>query len=267
MLRRRDVLAGLGVASSYSLLSHHGWAKTADATGGAPQVAMISTSVGWMPDGKPTGLWMAELTTPYWAFMDAGFEVRLASVAGGAPPVDERSMAGPRGRGVSVDRFERSSTAMARFQSMPAVAALDPSRFNAVFLCGGHGTMWDFCESAGIRRVVENLDRRGAVVAAVCHGPAGLLTATRPDGSSILAGRRATGFTNAEEDAVQLTASMPYLLETVMKRLGARFEATANFQPFAVRDGNLITGQNPASAAPIAELVVAALRETTRVSR
>jgi putative intracellular protease/amidase len=226
---------------------------------------MISTSVARMPDGKPTGLWLSELTTPYWVFHDAGFEIQLASVAGGEPPVDARSMTGPRGRGPSVDRFERSERAMAQFRSMPAVATLDPGRFDAVFLCGGHGTMWDFRESADIRRMVENLDRRGAVVAAVCHGPAGLLAATRPDGSSILAGRRVTGFKDAEEDAVELTASVPYLLETEMKRLDARFEAAANFQPFALRDGNLITGQNPASAAPIAELVIAALSEPTRL--
>ncbi|BDG74419.1 dimethylallyltransferase [Roseomonas fluvialis] len=251
---RRALLAAIPAAGL-------GLSMPAELRAAAPRrVLAISTSVGRQPDGRPTGLWMSELTTPYWAFVDAGFEVQLASIAGGRPPVDPRSMAGPRGRGPSVDRFEAAPGAMARFNDTPVLQPESGDGFDAVFLAGGHGTMWDFRGNATLRTVVERAFRRGAVVAAVCHGPAGLLDATDERGQPILRGRRATGFTNAEEDAVELTAAMPYLLEDEMRRLGARFEAAANFAPFTVQDGNLITGQNPASAAPIGDLIVAALR-------
>ena len=178
-------------------------------------------------------------------------------------------MTGPRGRGPSVDRFEASDTAMQAFRTMPAVETLDAAAYDAVFLCGGHGTMWDFRESPAIRRLVETIDRRGALISAVCHGPAGLLSALGQDGRPLVEGRRVTGFTNAEEAAVDLTDAVPYLLETALRRLGARFEAGANFQPKVVRDGNLITGQNPASAGPMADLVTAVLieRGQARLSR
>jgi putative intracellular protease/amidase len=144
---------------------------------------------------------------------------------------------------------------------MPAVGSLDPAVYDAVFLCGGHGTMWDFRESTTLARMVENIDRRGGVVSALCHGPAGLLTANRADGRPLVLGRRVTGFSNAEEDAVDLTEAMPYLLEDEIRRLGGHYVSAPNFESHAVRDGRLVTGQNPASARLTAELTLAALED------
>lgn len=232
-----------------------------------PTVLMIATSVGAMPDGRPTGLWLSELMTPYWTFLDAGLDVTMASIAGGAPPVDPRSLEGPRGRGPSVDRFEASAEARRRYDAMPPLDEVADRGFDVVFLRGGHGTMWDFRGSDTLRGLVEAQDRRGAVVAALCHGPAGLLDARRADGTHILAGRAATGFTNAEEDTVDLTAAMPYLLETEMRGQDARFTSADPFEPHAVRAGNLVTGQNPASAAMTADAVLAALTHGHSASR
>ncbi len=261
-LSRRSVLAGLG---GLAVLCTAGRARAAAAqVGGAMRdrrIAMIATSVGTRPDGSPTGLWFSELTAPYWAFVDAGFAVDFASVTGGAPPIDPRSMTGPRGRGASVDRFEASPSAMAALAATPPLARLDAADYDALFLCGGHGTMWDFRESAALTRLVEAVDRDGGVVAAVCHGPAGLLPAIRADGRSFVEGRRVTGFSNAEEDAVALTEVMPYLLEDELRRLGGSYTSAAIFEPHAVRDGRLVTGQNPASAGATAALTMEALAD------
>lgn len=266
-LSRRSVLTGLGGAV---LLSATGTARIATAQAGnampEARIAMISTSVGAQPDGTPTGLWFSELTTPYWAFVDAGLSVDFASIAGGAPPIDPRSMTGPRGRGPSVDRFEASPEAIAAFNTMQAIGRLDAARYDAVFLCGGHGTMWDFRESTALAQMIETIDRAGGVVAAVCHGPAGLLAATRGDGRPLVAGRRVTGFSNAEEDAVDLTDAMPYLLEEELRSLGGNYLSVPNFEPHAIRDGRLVTGQNPASAGPTAELTIAALADLAEPS-
>lgn len=267
LLSRRSVLTGIGgtVLLSATSKARIATAQTRDATRTA-HIAMISTSVGAKPDGTPTGLWFSELTTPYWAFVDAGLSVDFASIAGGAPPLDPRSMTGPRGRGPSVDRFEASSEAKAAFNTMQAVRRLDPASYDAVFLCGGHGTMWDFRESTALAQMIETIDRAGGVVAAVCHGPAGLLTATRDDGRPLVDGRRVTGFSNAEEDAVNLTDAMPYLLEDELRRLGGNYVSAPNFKPHAIRDGRLVTGQNPASAGPTAELTIAALADLAEPS-
>jgi putative intracellular protease/amidase len=206
------------------------------------RVLLVSTSVAQKPDGRPTGLWMSELTTPYWLFSDAGLQVAMAS----------------RGGGASVSRFEHSGAAQQAFRSMPALAALGAEIFDAVFFCGGHGTMWDF-GTAAVRQAVERHAHAGAVVAALCHGPAALIDARSADGRPLVAGRRITGFTEREEDAVELTAAVPFLLETELRRLGARFENAANFRAHAVRDGNLVTGQNPASAEGTAQFVLEAL--------
>jgi putative intracellular protease/amidase len=258
-LHRRAFIAAAASAVSQALLAP----SSGRATPTVPRrILMVSTSIATKPDGRPTGLWLSELTTPYFLFRDAGVDVTMASMTGGPPPVDPRSMAGPRGRGPSVERFERSADAMAAFRAMPALASIVAERFDAVFLCGGHGTMWDFRESAALGAAVTAIDARGGVVAALCHGPAGLLSARRADGRSILEGRRATGFTDAEEAAVGLTDAVPYLLETEMRRLGARFEVAANFQPHAIRDGAFVTGQNPASAEATARFTLEALAAT-----
>ncbi len=221
-------------------------------------ILIVTTSHGAIGDtGRQTGLYFEELATPYWAFRDAGFQVEIASIAGGAPPVDPASRdAAP----ASVRRFQDDSEAMAALDGTRPVAALDPAGYSAVFLPGGHGTMWDLPGNDALIRLVGDLSASGRVVAAVCHGPAGLLQVRQPDGRPLVAGRRISAFTDTEEQAVGLVEAMPFLLETMLREQGAQFEGGPNFQPYAVRDGNLVTGQNPQSSARVAEEVIAALQ-------
>ncbi len=221
------------------------------------KILMVTTSHDRMGEGgHATGLWFEELTTPYYAFVDAGATVTIASVAGGKVPVDPRSVK-PKGENEgSVDRFLADPAAMAALEGTSAVGAMDARDFDAVFLPGGHGTMWDLPQSAELAKLLGVAWTSGRVVAAVCHGPAGLVAALDGEGHPIVAGRRVTGFTDAEEVAVGLEGVVPFLLESRLRDLGGTFEAGPNFKPHAVADGRLVTGQNPASSALTAHLTL-----------
>lgn len=229
-------------------------------------VLMILTSHGHLGStGKPTGLWADEMTTPYYALVDAGFDVVLASPKGGRPPFAEGSIkTAPQENEGSVKRFLSDPGAVAKFgathSTASLVAQLSADNYSAVFLPGGHGTMWDTATDEATAALVAAIFNAGKPTAAVCHGPAGLVKALRPDGKSILFGKKVNGFTNAEETAVELMDVVPFHLETRMRELGGLFEHGPNWAPYAVRDGNLITGQNPASSALVASHVVAALQ-------
>lgn len=225
------------------------------------RVLMIVTSNSRMGDtGKPTGLWAEELVVPYYAFVDAGVEVVLASPAGGPAPIDPASVK-PRGSNEPViERFLGDAAAQAAVSATARASEVDASEFDAVFFPGGHGTMWDLPQDAGVTRAVERALAEGKVIASVCHGAAGLVTARRPDGRSIVQGKRVNSFTDAEESEVGLSAIVPFLLESRLRELGGRFEGAGNWQPFVVRDGLLITGQNPQSSALVAQEVLDALR-------
>jgi putative intracellular protease/amidase len=214
--------------------------------------------------GRATGFYFEELAAPYWAFIDAGFEVDIASIQGGHAAHDPSSLkADASQRPESVGRFLADPSAMAKLAGTLPVEATGAGRYDGVFLPGGHGTMWDMPGSAALARLVGDLFDQGKAVGAVCHGPAGLVAAKRADGRPIVEGRRVNGFTDAEEDAAGLTAAMPFLLETRLRELGGRFEGGPNFQPYAARDGNLATGQNPASSALVAGHVLDILRGAT----
>lgn len=225
------------------------------------RVLMIVTSNPRMgPGGKPTGFWAEELAVPYYLLADAGVVVDLATPAGGAAPVDPSSVK-PRGENEEiVERFLADGELQARLSATPTVSSMDPVAYEAVFFPGGHGTMWDLPQDAGVTRAVEQAFARGKLIASVCHGAAGLVSARRPDGRSVVHGVRVNGFTDAEEAAVGLTGVVPFALESRLRELGARFEGGPNWQPFAVRDGQFVTGQNPQSSALVARHLLDALR-------
>ena len=225
------------------------------------RILIIVTSNHRMGDtGQPTGLWAEELAAPYAAFVDAGHEVDIASPRGGPAPIDPGSLK-PRGENDAVvERFLADEAAQRKVQATQRVANVDASRYDAVFFPGGHGTMWDLPGDAGVTRAVESAYAAGKVVAAVCHGPAGLVSAKRPDGQPLVAGKRVNAFTDDEEREAGKMDVVPFALESRLRELGARFEKTANWQPYAVRDGQLITGQNPQSSAEVARLVLQALQ-------
>ena len=263
MRSRRHVLQGLALLGSLASTRAPGSVgKLFSQKGNAsmPKILMITTSADRMtPGDEPTGLWLEELTTPYYAFRDAGAEVTIASMAGGPVPIDARSV-GPAGQNdASVERYLSDAALKADVAATPPFAVLDADSYDALFLPGGHGTMFDYPASEALARLVERFDRSGKVVAAVCHGPAGLVSALQPDGTPFVAGRRVTAFTDSEERAVGLDRAVPFLLEGRLRELGALHESAPDFAPFAVRDGMLVTGQNPASAARTAALVMEAL--------
>lgn len=232
-------------------------------TATAAKILMVLTSHGQMGDtGKPTGVWFEELSVPYYAFVDAGAQVDIVSIRGGEAPIDPRSVK-PKGENApAVDRFLADAAAMRKVRVSASIDSVDGSGYDAVFLPGGHGTMWDLPNSAALATLVGRMWDAGKVVAAVCHGPAGLVNARDASGRPIIAGRRASAFTNVEEEAAGLMATVPFLLETRFRELGARFEGGPDFQPFAVADGRLITGQNPASSELVAKLALDALKAT-----
>lgn len=220
-------------------------------------ILFIVTSMGTMGDGsdKPTGAWLEEVTTPYYAFVDAGYEVVVASPEGGAMPIDPRSLEG-RGVTESVKRYQADEQAQALFASTLKLDDVVGKDFDAVFIPGGHGPMFDLANNMEVSMIVVQHYGVGKPVAAVCHGPAGLLTATDDYGNWIFAGGEVTGFSNAEEEAVGLTDEMPFLLEDKIVELGGKYVRVKNFEPNVIVDGNLITGQNPASAEGAAKAVI-----------
>ena len=225
-------------------------------------VLMIITSHDQLGNtGKPTGLWAEEMTTPYYALVDAGFDVVMASPKGGKPPFAAESVKPVANDNEgTVKRFLNDTAAMAKFNTTHTTASVNAADYSAVFLPGGHGTMWDTANDEATAKLVADSFNAGKPTAAVCHGPAGLVKALRTDGKSILLGKKVNGFTNEEETAAGLMDVVPFHLETRMKELGGTFESGPMWQPFAVRDGNLITGQNPQSSALVASHVLAALQ-------
>lgn len=226
------------------------------------KILMIVTSNARLGDtGKTTGIWAEELAVPYYALLDAGYAVELASPAGGLVPIDPGSLKSKGENDAAVERFLGDADAQRKAAATHMASAVQMSAFDAVFLPGGHGTMWDLPNDVGVTRVIEQAFAADKVIGAVCHGAAGLVSAKRADGRSILAGKRVNSFTDAEEAAVGLTSVVPFPLETRMRELGGLFESAPNWQPFAVRDGKLVTGQNPQSSALVAKHVLKALQD------
>ena len=221
-------------------------------------VVLVLTNHGTLGEtGESTGFYLPEAAHPWEVFTGAGYEVVLASPEGGAAPVDPRSV--DLDDAVNAAFHER----FVRDGAVPdtlALSAIDPSKHAAVFFAGGHGTMWDFADHPEVKRVGEGVHGHGGVVAAVCHGPAALIGMTGSDGEPLVKGLPVTGFTNSEEEAVELTEAMPFLLETRLRELGARFDEAPDFEENVAVGERVVTGQNPASAAAAARAVVELLR-------
>lgn len=229
------------------------------------KILMIVTSAFSMGDGgKPTGVWFEEVATPYYTFVDSGAEVTIASINGGETPIDPNSIKPAGENEASVDRFLADPVASKAIRTAIKLSSIDVSKYDAVFLPGGHGTMWDLPNSTALSSMLGAAWAQGKVVSAVCHGPAGLVNVKDATGKPIVAGRRMTSFTDSEERAAGLDKVVPFLLETRIRSLGAKFESTGDFQPFALADGRLVTGQNPASSALTASLVLDAIKKNSR---
>jgi putative intracellular protease/amidase len=210
--------------------------------------------------GDKTGLWLEELAGPYYLFKAAGAQITFASVKGGRPPIDANSVS-ERFATDDTRKFEADAEAQKLFDTTHRLSDVRQDDFDAIFYPGGHGPLWDLPFDSDSLRLIETFYEAGKVVALVCHSPAALVLAKRADGRPLVEGKRVTGFTNSEEASVNLTDVVPFLLEDELAKRGATFDGKADWQPNAVRDGNLITGQNPMSAVAAAKLVLEALQE------
>jgi putative intracellular protease/amidase len=223
------------------------------------KVLMVLTSHDRLGDtGQKTGFWLEEFAAPYYILKDAGLDVTLASPKGGQPPLDPKSD-DPASQTEAMRRFKADPEAQAALAGTAKLSDISPNDYDAVFYPGGHGPLWDLSDDRHSIALIEALYAAGKPVAAVCHGPAALRHAKARDGSPLVRGRSVTGFTNTEEAAVKLTDVVPFLVEDMLKQNGGEFSRGADWQAYAVTDGNLITGQNPASSESTARALVAQL--------
>ena len=220
------------------------------------KVLMVLTSHDRLGDtGHKTGFWLEEFAAPYYILKDAGLEVTLASPKGGQPPLDPKSD-DPAAQTESMRRFKADPEAQATLARTVKLSAISPADYDGVFYPGGHGPLWDLSEDKASIALIEALYAAGKPVAAVCHGPAAFRRAKAPDGAPLVRGKSVTGFSNSEEAAVKLTDVVPFLVEDMLKENGGKFSKAGDWQPYAVSDGNLVTGQNPASSEAAAKAFV-----------
>lgn len=229
-------------------------------------ILMVLTSHADLGDtGEKTGFWLEEFAAPFYVLKDAGHDITLASPRGGQPPLDPKSDA-PDAQTDATRRFKADGDAQAQLASTEVLSDIDPDGFDAVFYPGGHGPLWDLAEDADSKALIEATIVAGKPVALVCHAPAVLKNVTTPEGAPLVRGKRVTGFTNGEEEAVGLTDIVPFLLEDMLKAKGGEYSKGPDFQPHVVEDGLLITGQNPSSSEPAAEALLKALAKVPEVA-
>src|SRR5512146_3093622 len=211
------------------------------------KILMVFTSHDQLGDtGLKTGFWLEEGAAPYFVFRDAGVQLTLASPNGGQPPIDPKSD-DPQNQTPAQARFKKDAAAQKDFANTVRLADVSAEEFDTVFYPGGHGPMWDLAEDPVSIALLESFYNSGKPIALVCHSP-GVLRHVKYQGEPLVKGKQVTGFTNGEEEFVKLTNVVPFLVENELLRLGAIFEKKANWQPFFIVDGQLITGQNPASS-------------------
>jgi putative intracellular protease/amidase len=220
------------------------------------KILMVLTSHDKLGEtGRKTGFWLEEFAAPYYAFKDAGAEVVLASPKGGQPPLDPKSNE-PEFQTELTHRFEADREAQAALANTVPLSTVSQVDFDTVFYPGGHGPMWDLAEDPDSIRLIESTLAAHKPLALVCHAPGVLHRARTPDGRPLVEGRKVTGFTDTEEEAVGLTKVVPFLVEDELKRKGGIFSKAADWSPYVVTDGLLITGQNPASSGPAAKVLL-----------
>jgi putative intracellular protease/amidase/catechol 2,3-dioxygenase-like lactoylglutathione lyase family enzyme len=219
------------------------------------KILMVLTSHDQLGNtGVKTGFWLEEFAAPYFIFRDAGIELTLASPKGGQPPLDPKSDK-PENQTPAQLRFKKDAAAQKALANTVKLADMKSEDFDTVFYPGGHGPMWDLAESPVSIALLESFYNSGKPIALVCHSP-GVLRHVMYQGAPLVKGKHVAGFTNGEEEVMQLTKVVPFLVEDELLKLGAIYEKVANWQPFSVTDGRLITGQNPASSTPAAQALL-----------
>jgi putative intracellular protease/amidase len=228
------------------------------------KIVMVLTSHSTLGNtGKKTGFWLEEFAAPFFVFRDAGAEITLASPRGGQPPLDPKSDE-PAAQTEATARFKQDAEAQSALATTVELSKVRVAEFDAVFYPGGHGPLWDLANDEHSINLIELAYAAGKPVAFVCHAPGVLSNVKAKDGSPIVKGKHVTGFIDSEEDAVQLTNVVPFLVEDELKRLGGLYAKGPDWNSFVLVDGNLITGQNPASSVEAAheelQMLAAAVR-------
>jgi putative intracellular protease/amidase len=219
------------------------------------KILMVLTSHDQLGNtGRKTGFWLEEFAAPYFVFRDAGVELTLASPKGGQPPIDPKSDL-PDGQTSAMARFKQDPDAQKHLSQTVKLSDLKSENFDTIFYVGGHGPMWDLVDNPDSIALIESFYNSGKPVAAVCHSPA-VFHRVMYQGVPLVKGKRVTGFTNGEEAAVELTHIVPFLVEDELKRIGGLYEKAADWVSFAVVDGRLVTGQNPASSTTAAKALL-----------
>lgn len=225
------------------------------------KILMILTSHATLgATGKPTGFWLEEFAAPYYAFLDSGADITLASPLGGQPPLDPKSDE-PDAQTDATRRFKQDPQAQAVLATTQRLAQVKADSFDAVFFPGGHGPLWDLAENGYVMALIKDFYASGKIVSAVCHAPAVFRHVKTAEGQFLVHDRNVTGFSNAEEAAVGLTDVVPFLVEDMLKDHGASYTSGDDWQPHIVVDGRLITGQNPASSVGVADAVIRQLQQ------
>ena len=219
-----------------------------------PKVLIVVTQGATTKSGTPVGLWLEEFAIPFYRFRQAGVEIDTVTLKGGPAPIDPRSA-------VKGGQAEEWKLALDTLSNTKALSSVDLDAYDAIFLPGGHGVMFDLPRNPELAKALYAFDHSDRIIAAVCHGPGGLVGAKGRDGKALVDGKTVTCFSDDEERAVKLEKEMPFMLETELRKEGANVVVGPNFRSHSLRSGNLVTGQNPASSAATAELVMQILRE------
>ena len=228
------------------------------------KVLMVLTSHDKLGNtGRKTGFWLEELAAPYDVFKDAGAQITLASPKGGRPPLDPKSE-DPSFQTDITRRFEKDADAEAQLEKTLRLDSMKQENYDPVFYPGGHGPMWDLAEDKNSIKLIESFLAAGKFVAFVCHAPGVLRHVKTPGGKPLGDGKNVTGFTDGEEEEVGLTKVVPFLVEDELMGLGAIFSKVKNWGVHTVKDGQLITGQNPASSGPAAKLLIETLNKKAK---
>lgn len=227
------------------------------------KILMVLTSHDRLGDtGRKTGFWLEEFAAPYYVFSDAGADVTVASPKGGPPPMDPASHQ-PDSQTEATMRFDRDSDAKSALANSVKLSTVSAANYDAVCYPGGHGPLWDLAEDSDSIALIETLYAAGKPVAAVCHGPGAFRHAKAADGSPLVRGKRVTGFADTEEEEVGLTEVVPFSVEDMLRRNGGKYSKAENWKPHVVVDGNLITGQNPASSEAAARALLRQFKAAT----
>lgn len=228
---------------------------------GVINILFVLTSHSQMGDtGHKTGFWVEEFANPYYTLVDAGVKITIASPKGGIAPIDPTSNL-PQNATEDTERFNKDAAVQKMINETIALADINYEDYDAVFYPGGHGPLWDLAEDATSAKLIKDFDAANKPIAFVCHAPAALRHVKNAQGDFLVKGKKVTGFTNEEEEAVQLTEVVPFLVEDMLIENGGLYSRGKNWEAYAVQDGNLITGQNPASSALVAEILLKMLHK------